>query len=243
MGKGIVVAAVAACVATGCDTKDGETGESDSETGSETEGESDSETGDPVGGCGAEMTTVVSDLNGAIPEFESTPAEILASVEGTKMGEFSWAEAEEFVTTPYASTSSPLELTITGGGEVRLIEVEHHGSYPNGQEGGEMCSHRLEFDVELSFTTDDGVFALTDAAVVEYAPLSWQGGPSFYHEIDFAKNTGTLMESDFTISEGEFSAAILSAAWIEGAFDGSLIIEVLGDEWVGAGFLASFDAS
>jgi len=230
-------------MATGCDTKDGDT---DGET---TQSATDSETGfdsEGVGGCGTEMTAVISDLNAAIPDFSMTPTEVLDAVIGAKTGTFTWAANEGFVSTPYGGMNSPLAFELTAGSEVRLIEVENHGSFPNGQEGGTPCSNVLEVDVNLTFTTEDSVFALTEPAVVKVFAFDYgeePGMPSLYHSINFANNAGTLTETDFTISEGTFSDAILTGTFSDGMIDGGLLVEVDAGDFFGAGNLASFDAS
>lgn len=241
---GFVLTSAVLCTAPGCDTKDGDT-EGESESASESDTSNDSETGDVQGSCGAETKTVISDLNASLTDFMSTPSEYYAALEGTKSGTFTWAEIGEFVTTPYGSTSSPLTVTIAAGSEVRLIEVENHGDFPNGQEGGAPCSNRLELDVTLGFLTEDGVFAINQPATIKIEAFTFdgpEGSPYLYHSIDLDNHAGMLAAGDFTVSEGMFAAAILTGTWSDATLEGGLLVEVDGGEWIGAGNLGSFSA-
>lgn len=240
---GCASATLAVLMASGCDTQDGDT------DGEETESATDSETGsdsEGVGGCGATMTSVVSDLNASIPDFASTPAEVLETIQGAKAGTFSWQQNGDFVSTPHDGTSSPLAFELTAGSEVRLIEVENHGDFPNGQEGGAPCSNTLELDANLTFTTEDGVFTLSESTVITVTAFDFSdapGAPSLYHAINFANHAGTLTQADFTVGEGSVSNAILTGTFNAGAIDGGLLVEVDDGDFVGAGNVGSFDAS
>ncbi|MGB1016523.1 MAG: hypothetical protein ACPG4T_20470, partial [Nannocystaceae bacterium] len=202
-------------------------------------------TGGNVDGCGGEVIEQVEDLEASIPEFEQTPAQILAAIQGPKTGTVTWQDTPEFVATSYDGTASPLNFELTPTGEVRLVEVELHGEYPDGNEGGELCSNVLEFDAELTFTSEDGVFALTQPTTIHYRVYDYgdaPGKPQLYHTIEL-ENAGSLTADDFTPSDGEFMSALLIGSFTEGAVEGELNISVLGDGWTGAGFVASFNAN
>ncbi|MGB1017289.1 MAG: hypothetical protein ACPG4T_24340, partial [Nannocystaceae bacterium] len=198
-----------------------------------------------VDGCGSEIIEVVEDIEASIPEFEQTPAQVLAAIQGPKAGTFTWQENPEFVVTSYDGTASPLNFELTPTGEVRLVDVELHGEYPDGNEGGELCSNSLEFDADLTFTSDDGVFALTQPATIRYRVYDYgdaPGKPELYHTIEF-QDTGSLTADDFTPSDGDFMSAILIGSFTEGAIEGELNIGILGDGWTGVGFVGSFNAN
>ncbi|MGH1343560.1 MAG: hypothetical protein ACRBN8_18530 [Nannocystales bacterium] len=203
-------------------------------------------------GCGEQTITVLTDLSVVPAGFERSAADILGSIEASYAGELTWRPNDGPISVAHAETSSALSLTVThDGGEVRLVEVELAGQYPNGQEGGAPCSNHLEIDTAISFSTEDGLFAETwDATVRKIAAeheFSEDGTPSLYRSIDFAAHEGTLATSDFAFEGAQLQDVIVTAGFGEDEVTGSLLMEVRsGDDetgWIGAGDVASFSAT
>lgn len=206
---------------------------------------------DGFGGCGEETTTVIADLSATPPGFEQSAAELLAAIETEYTGDFAWLPNDGPITVAHAGQTASFEMSVVHkGGEVRLVELELAGSFPNGQEGGVLCTNRLEIDAEVSLSTDDGVFAETWSVTLDHSP-AWDGGSelpttSLYRAIDFDAHQGTLVTSDFAFEGGDFTDAIVNARFEDGKVSGTLLMEVrgLGDmDWIGAGDVASFESA
>ncbi len=249
-GSGIR-AGVLALALVGCDTQTG--GTTGTNTGGETEetdetnGTVGSETGGEILGCGEEWTTVVSDLEQEITGFSRTPAEVLEVIGGTRVGTFTWEQIDGPISTPYAGTQTPVTWEVAPTGGVRYVEVELHGQFPDNNPGGFYCTHRLEFDVQLTMTSEDGVFAIDAPSVVTVEIYSQSNqpnmSPSLIYAIDFTSHEGLLSASDFTVGEGELQAVYIYASGLDAVIDGGLSIDVLYDwGYVGA-WLGTLQAS
>ncbi len=214
---------------------------------------SEDPSGDGFVGCGEETTTVITELSAVLPGFEQSPADLLASIEVESSGEFVWRPNDGPITVAHAGQTSSFEMSVDhDGGEVRLIEVELAGSFPDGQEGGQPCANRLEIDTTISFATDDGLFAETWNATVDHSPSvdGWPEGSGvrLYRPIDFSAHKGTLAASDFAFEGADFTDAIVTAQLEDGKVSGGLLMEVrqagMGDSgWIGAGDVASFESA
>jgi len=204
-----------------------------------------------ISGCGEETTTVLTDLSLVPAGFEQSAADIVASIEASYAGELAWRANDGPITVAHAETSSPLTLTVAhDGGEVRHIEVELAGQFPDGNLGGIPCSNRIEIDTSISFATEDGLFNETWDASVEQSSdtVSDEGSTvSLYRAIDFSAHDGTLMTSDFSFEGAQLRDVIVTAGFGDGEVTGSLLMEVQsGDDetgWIGAGDVASFSAT
>lgn len=205
-----------------------------------------------AGGCGEEATTVLTDLSVVPPGFEQSAADVVASLEGNYTGKLTWRANDGPISIPHAETNSPLTLGVAhDGGEVRLVEVELAGEFPNGQEGGTPCSNRIEIDTTISITTEDGLFADTWDTSVEQRSVtdgfSEGGATMLYHSIDFSAQEGTLIASDFSFEGAELRDVIVTASFGDGEVTGSLLMEVQSEDgdggWIGAGDVASFSAT
>lgn len=194
-------------------------------------------------GCGAETTTVLTDPSAPIATFDVSATELLDAVAGSYVGELTWRPNDGPVTVTHAEQSSALTVTIGAPAtEVRLIEVELHGAYPFGNEGGAMCSNRVEIDTLIDFATDDGTFAERWPATLRYGAAFGEPALSLYHAIDFAAHQGTLAESDFTFEGAAFRDLIVTAGFTDDEVSGSVFMEVEGDGWIGAGDVANYSA-
>jgi hypothetical protein len=223
------------------ETEDGETEEQPNDTGDEL-GES----------CGEETVTVLTDLEQVPAGFSSTAAEIIADSEGSYAGTFTWFENDGPSVIAHAGTSSPLSMSVAHtGGEVRLVEVELLGEFPNGQDGGSLCGNRLEFEVDFDFATEDGVFAESSVVPISVSSVDPEEGgvaPSIYWKLDMDALGGSLSLDDFSFEGGTITQVILMADFAGDASNGSLAIEVHGDEGspleggVLFGIIAEFEA-
>jgi hypothetical protein len=230
---------------------DGETGDGDGDGG---DGDGDGD-GDAIGPCG-EVTLYSLPSNPA--DYFTSPldafdgksvADILAIVEGSYAGTFTWAPANEgVVLIDHLGTESPLTITATfAGGDAYLTEVPLAGQWVDDGPLATLCTNTLEFDVTLDFVTADGVF--DESLVVSVTAIS-HGDPEFgdtdpgiYHRLDMAAHQGSLMLSDFEVVDGGMlSDLVLIAGFHETGITGSLNAEVLTMDWVGFGSIASFDA-
>ena len=238
----------------GCDPGDGG-GESSSSGSSSsvssstgTEPDDDAGTDDDASsggtsGCGAETMTVLSDPNAPIAGFDVSATELVESVAGSYAGELAWRPNDGPVTVTHAGATAALTIAISDEPtEVRLIEVELHGSYPDGNEGGALCSNRVEIDTHIDFATDDGTFAEDWDAILLYDADFGEPELSLYHSVDFPTHQGTLAQSDFTFEGASFRDLIVTAGFGETEVSGSVFMEVEGDGWIGAGDVASYAA-
>lgn len=233
----------------GSEDTSSETGTEDSETDSS---ETDSEdTSEGLGSCGEVTETVLRDLQTPPNTFELGVEAMLASAVGSYGGTFSWYAADGPYTADAAGTSAGVEFELRyEGGEVRLLEYELHGQFPEGQYGGELCSNRVEVEAVLDFATDDGLFAEQNIPVELWAVALDGQAMSFRHDLDFEVHAGALAEDDFDLGEtGELLRVQLGGSFQgEGggapavAASGSLFIELLETEidFVGFGAMASY---
>jgi hypothetical protein len=193
--------------------------------------------------CGEETTTIITDLT-TIPEgFELSVEDIIASAEGNYEGTFSWNENDGPVMITHAGTSSALTMALAHlDGEVRFTEVEFAGEFPGGQEGGEPCSNHLEIDIQFNFVTADGLFAESLTLPLDVYSHSEDPGPRIYHALDMDAHMGTLSIDDFSFTDAEIDALILTASFDGDVSEGGLAMQVLTMGWVGFGGVAGFDA-
>jgi hypothetical protein len=217
-------------------------------------------------GCGKETITVLDDLDVVPPTFDVTVASILAGAEGTYSGTIDWLPNDGPVTVAPAGSSSDLVLAAARGNrEVRLIEVELAGSFPDGNEGGWLCTNRIEADMEVRFETADGLFAERWETVLSAEPsdpfgeggTGGDGTPTLqlYHSVDFDAHQGTLRPEDFAFTGAVFTGLVVTARFEGPGLDvepasaaGGLMMEVRsseeeGEGWVGAGNVASWSAT
>jgi hypothetical protein len=237
------------------DQPDTDTGEDDLSDESDESEESDEGTDstddgytDPnfPGSCGEETESIITDLAEVPAGFESSVADILAQADGLYEGTFTWNQNDGPVTVTHAGTSSPLTIDLNHiGGEIRLTEVEFAGEFPDGQEGGEPCSNRLEIDVALHFSTEDGVFDTLMTAPLRADSHSEDPGPRLYLElnlVDMHSHMGSLSMDDFAFADAMVEALILTANFSGVQSQGGLGMQVLSMDWVGFGGVASFTA-
>jgi hypothetical protein len=232
-----------------CDTKAGsETGSS--ETSSETgmgDGDGDGDANESVfGDCGDEVVSVVVDLAQIPAGFDSSAADVIATVAGSFQGTFTWAQADGGWTVTHAGTDSELAAVLTHvGGEVHLHEVELEGQPPDGELVG-LCSNYLRVDMQLDFTTVDGVFAESLTVPVWIPSPDSESTPAYYYEIDFATHMGTLSAADFMVDQGMVTGIVLSGQVDDVGLGGELGMEVVisdgPDGIVGYGLMADYVA-
>jgi len=138
----------------------------------------------------------------------------------------------------HAGTSSPAELTVGDTPvEVRLVAVERDGQYPDGQDGGTLCSSRLQIDADVEFRSDDGLFAERWLSTFEYRKQDAPAGLSMSQRLDFETHEGTLSESDFQFNGASVESISLSAGFANRSVSGSVMMGTSN----GAGPVASFD--
>jgi len=233
----------AALLIVACDTETGgSTGSSIGGDASETDetggtGVATGTGGTEAVGCGAEWTTVISDSQQELAWFSDTPAEIMVDISGLREGTFTWEQVDGPITTPYEGSETPVTFEVIPTGEARFIEVEFHGQYPNNDPGGFFCSHRLEIDVQLLVTSEDGVFAIDSPSIVTLEAIYGMYGmnPYLNHTIDFTTHEGQLSASDFTVGDGQLYGVYIYASGLDGVVNAGLSIAVVYD-W---GFLGS----
>jgi hypothetical protein len=235
-----------------CDKAESEAGgeAGDSETGM---GDGDGDTGDGdaneslFGDCGDEVVSVISDLSQIPPGFQSSAADIIATVAGNFEGTFTWNEASGGWTVTYAGTESVLTAGLShAGGEVRLFEVELDGQPPADGELGGLCGNYLQVDMQLEFATADGVFAETVTVPVGIPGPNSESVSSYYYELDFATHMGSLTAADFMVDQGMVTGIVLSGQVDDVGLGGELGMEVVisdgPDGVVGYGLMADYDA-
>jgi hypothetical protein len=198
------------------------------------------------GDCGDEVVSVLDGLDQIPAGFDSSAADIIASVAGNFAGTFTWTDVESGWTVSYAGTASPLTAALThAGGEVRLFEVELDGLPPDGELGG-LCGNYLQVDMQLDFATEDGAFAETLTVPVWIPEPDSESMPAYYYEIDFATHMGSLTLADFTVDQGMVTGIVLSGQVDDVGMGGELGMEVIisdgPDGIAGYGFMADYDA-
>jgi len=152
------------------------------------------------------------------------------------------------VLSDHAGTESPLTVTATfAGGDAVLTEVPLAGQWVEDDLLGQLCSNTLEFDVELDFATEDGVFAetlLVRVTALSHTDPEFSDGiePSIYHHLDMAAHQGSLSFADFQVVDGTLTDLIIIAGFGQDGLTGSLNAEVEAMDWVGFGSIAGFDA-
>ncbi|MBK8265381.1 MAG: hypothetical protein IPK80_29135 [Nannocystis sp.] len=230
-------------------------GTTDTETGTGTDTDPTGDpTEDPEGaGCGEETVTVLDDLSQIPAGFTLSPDQLLDGALGPFGGAFTWSQSDGPFTSAHAGTSSPLTMSIIyEGGEARLIEVERHGGYPNGQEGGVPCSNTVEIDLLLDFATEDGLFNESQVeATLRIDAYGWEGDNerTLIWQLDFGSLVGALKSSDFS-----FDSFTIESFWMqigypaEAQSTGALIMESHGEQGtpvegiVGVGPVGGFNA-
>ena len=195
-------------------------------------------------GCGDTTTKTLDDLATAPSGFDASPAALLDDAARTYVGKLIWRENDGPLMVTPAGTTSDLEITVADtAAEVRLVEVELDGEYPNGNEGGSVCSSRLELDVEVGFSTGDGLFDEHWLATLRYEKHNAPGGLEIDHAIDFAAQEGTLEASDFQFDGAMLREVLVSGGFGGGNASGELTMVVDGGSYGGAGSVAMFSAA
>lgn len=225
------------------DTGEGDTGDT-GDTGEGATEESGDETGvtDPVvGACGAETESIITDLDSIPPGFAVSVAQMIEQSTTVYHGTFDWSANDGPAMVAHAGTSASFELFVDYiGGEIVLVEVADVGSFPDG-DGGEPCSNRLEIPTRTEFMTDDGLFDEVFEVPLIVESHASDPNPRFYFPLDFTSFGGTLAMSDFAFQDGVVDAVIFMASFPSGAVTGSLGMEVTVMDFVGFGFIASFE--
>jgi hypothetical protein len=193
------------------------------------------------GSCGETTVSTLTDLDAVPSGFSQSPAALLEAVAGDYAGELRWNANDGPITVAHAQTASPLTLSVGATpSAARLIAVERDGQYPTGQEGGSLCSSAVEIDVEVAFSTDDGLFAERWLSTLT---LRKQDAPSstlaFAQSLDFDTHEGSLAEDDFAFAGDSVARVSVDGRIGDATAGGSLHMYTSGS---GAGPVAFFDA-
>lgn len=224
----------------------GEGGDSDSNAASdESDGNtSQGETGDddaPGEPACLETTTVLDDS--AEVTALGFPADAVIAISNGWSSQLAWLPNDGPVMVTPAGTTAELQIGLTySGGEIRFIESVANPDAP--LEFDADCGDRIELEVDITFSTDDGLFAESFVAVGTTSSAGRLDIQEYFAPDAFA---GTFSDADVTFRGGDGTVdrfAIFAQFSGRQPPTGEVFVEAsfadLGGGSVGFGVLAAF---
>jgi hypothetical protein len=214
----LVLAVVATSVSCSDVDADGTGSGSDGTTGGSGSGGTSGETSGEPDYCGAETTTVITDLDAMLPGFDRSVNDILFQASGSYTGTMTWGPEDPIIVFAHANTTADVTFTLTHTGEVRLTEVANLGGDASASEGASYsCSNELEIEMSLDYSTSDGL--LDEVLSVELSLASHEFDPilslpTFTRTLDLDNRDGDLSTADFELA----GSATMREVFLRGRF-------------------------
>ncbi len=169
------------------------------------------------GGCTSTSTVVDGTV---VTSLGFSAADLIAQVGGVTSQPLSWLAAEE-------DTLLTLDVAWTTG-EVRFVDQESDGTGLGDTGGSNACGDWLEVDVNVGFSTDDGVFA-------ESWPLTLQASgvdrSSFTQDLDAVTLTGTFDKWDYADPTADYASLGAAVGGVLAPGGGYGAVTLAGEGW------------